>query len=57
MGFPPNYNQDRSNRDRTKSRNALKKQLKREERSIQRKQDRSITEDESGSPTEDEKKP
>ena len=40
MAFPPNYNQDRSNRARAKARKALDKQQKREEKSAQRKTER-----------------
>ncbi len=37
MAFPPNYRQERSNRERAKQRKALEKQSKRDERSAQRK--------------------
>jgi hypothetical protein len=37
MAFPPNYRQERSNRDRAKQRKALEKQQKREEKSAERK--------------------
>ena len=40
MAFPPNYNQDRSNRARAKARKALDKQQKREEKAAQRKTER-----------------
>ena len=40
MAFPPNYNQERSNRARGKARKALDKQLKREEKNAQRKSER-----------------
>jgi hypothetical protein len=40
MAFPPNYNQDRTNRARAKARKALDKQLRRDEKSALRKQDR-----------------
>lgn len=40
MAFPPNYNQERSNRARSKARKALDKQLKREEKTAQRKNER-----------------
>lgn len=45
MAFPPNYNQDRTNRARAKARKALDKQLRREEKSALRKQDRLGTEE------------
>lgn len=45
MAFPPNYNQERSNRDRNKARKLLDKQQKRDEKSAQRK-----TENASGEP-------
>lgn len=44
MAFPPNYNQERNNRARAKARKALEKQLKRDEKSAQRKQDNPDTE-------------
>lgn len=44
MAFPPNYNQERSNRARGKARKALDKQLKREEKNAQRKAERPQTE-------------
>lgn len=37
MAFPPNYRQERSNRERAKQRKALDKQSKRDERAAQRK--------------------
>ena len=37
MAFPPNYNQERRNRDNAKNRKALEKQSKRDEKSAQRK--------------------
>ncbi len=37
MAFPPNYRQERSNRERAKQRKALEKQSKRDERAAQRK--------------------
>jgi hypothetical protein len=40
MAFPPNYNQDRTNRDRNKARKMLDKQQKREEKAAQRKAER-----------------
>lgn len=40
MAFPPNYNQDRSNRARAKARKALEKQQKREDKAAQRKTER-----------------
>lgn len=40
MAFPPNYNQERSNRDRNKARKLLDKQQKRDEKAAQRKTDR-----------------
>lgn len=40
MAFPPNYNQDRTNRDRNKARKLLDKQQKREEKAAQRKAER-----------------
>ncbi len=39
MAFPPNYQQERSNRARNKARKALDKQIKREEKASQRKPD------------------
>jgi hypothetical protein len=57
MAFPPNYNQDRNNRSRVKARKALEKQLKREEKSAQRKRERSIdAPDDSTAPRQEEKK-
>jgi hypothetical protein len=46
MAFPPNYNQDRTNRARAKAKKALDKQLRRDEKSALRKQDRSGTDGE-----------
>ncbi len=40
MPFPPNYNQERNSRSRVKAQKALEKQLKRDEKSSQRKQER-----------------
>ena len=37
MAFPPNYSQERSNRERNKARKALDKQQKRDDKSSQRK--------------------
>jgi hypothetical protein len=37
MAFPPNYRQERSNRERAKQRKALEKQQKRADKSNQRK--------------------
>ncbi len=37
MAFPPNYRQERSNRDKAKHQKALEKQHKREEKNAQRK--------------------
>lgn len=56
MAFPPNYNQERNNRSRAKARKALEKQLKREEKSSQRKQDRPVTENETA-PAPEKKEP
>jgi hypothetical protein len=44
VAFPPNYHQERSNRNRSKQQKALEKQQKREEKSAQRKQDQPHTE-------------
>jgi hypothetical protein len=41
MAFPPNYRQERSNRERAKQRKALEKQQKRAEKSLQRRDDNS----------------
>jgi hypothetical protein len=41
MAFPPNYRQERSNRERAKQRKALEKQQKRAEKSLQRRDDSS----------------
>jgi hypothetical protein len=43
VAFPPNYNQDRKNRDRAKHQKALEKQQKRDEKSAQRKQSETET--------------
>ncbi len=44
MPFPPNYNQDRKNRDRAKQQKALEKQQKREEKKLsQRKEHPELT--------------
>jgi hypothetical protein len=40
MAFPPNYNQERNNRSRSKAQKALDKQQKREDKSAQRKSER-----------------
>ena len=40
MAFPPNYNQERNNRSRSKAQKALDKQQKREDKSAQRKTER-----------------
>lgn len=37
MAFPPNYRQERSNRERAKQRKAQEKQARRDEKSVQRK--------------------
>ena len=37
MAFPPNYNQERRNRENSKNRKALEKQSKRDEKNAQRK--------------------
>lgn len=37
MAFPPNYNQERNSRSRSKAQKALDKQQKREDKSAQRK--------------------
>jgi hypothetical protein len=37
VAFPPNYRQERSNRERTKQRKALEKQARRDEKSAARK--------------------
>jgi hypothetical protein len=37
VAFPPNYRQERSNRERAKQRKALEKQSRRDERAAQRK--------------------
>jgi hypothetical protein len=39
MAFPPNYNQERSNRDKAKQAKAIDKQNKRDEKAAQRKHD------------------
>ena len=39
MAFPPNYRQERSNRDKAKQRKMLEKQEKRDEKNAQRKTD------------------
>lgn len=57
MPFPPNYNQDRTNRARNKARKALDKQLRRDEKSALRKQDRPSTESVSASAAEKEEQP
>jgi len=57
MAFPPNYNQDRTNRARAKARKALDKQLRRDEKSALHKQDRPGTESESASAAEKEEQP
>lgn len=40
MAFPPNYNQERNNRTRTKAKKALDRQLKREGKATARKSER-----------------
>ncbi len=57
MAFPPNYNQDRTNRARAKARKALDKQLRRDEKSALRKQDRLGTEAEGAAAAEKEEQP
>ncbi|MBC8036543.1 MAG: hypothetical protein H7X89_04940 [Rhizobiales bacterium] len=57
MAFPPNYNQDRTNRARAKARKALEKQLRRDEKSAQRKQDRPMTDAETASAPDTEEQP
>lgn len=52
MAFPPNYNQERNNRARSKARKAHEKQLKRDEKSARRKQDRPDTPGEAASAAE-----
>lgn len=54
MAFPPNYNQERTNRARAKARKALDKQSRREEKSAQRKQDRPAMDAEAASAPEHE---
>ncbi|HUR43789.1 MAG TPA: hypothetical protein VMZ01_06800 [Aestuariivirga sp.] len=54
MAFPPNYNQDRTNRARAKARKALDKQLRRDEKSALRKQDRPLTDAETAAARENE---
>lgn len=39
MAFPPNYRQERSNRERAKQAKALEKQARRDEKSLTRKQE------------------
>ena len=39
MGFPPNYGQERRSREVAKQRKAKEKQMKREEKSVNRKHD------------------
>lgn len=43
LAFPPNYRQERSNRERAKQRKALEKQSKRDERSAQRRDAADVT--------------
>lgn len=57
MAFPPNYNQDRTNRARNKARKALEKQLRRDEKSALRKQDRPLTDTEAAATPEKEEQP
>jgi hypothetical protein len=45
MAFPPNYRLDKSNRARSAAQKALEKQMKREEKSAQRKRDRQAATD------------
>lgn len=40
MAFPPNYNQERNSRSRSKAQKALDKQQKREDKAAQRKNER-----------------
>jgi hypothetical protein len=51
MAFPPNYNQERNNRARTKARKALDKQQEREEKAAQRKRERDAEEPQVASQT------
>ncbi|MDP8996168.1 MAG: hypothetical protein ABI230_06410 [Aestuariivirga sp.] len=44
MAFPPNYRQERSNRDKAKQRKMLEKQEKRDEKNAQRKTEPQIDE-------------
>lgn len=57
MAFPPNYNQDRTNRARNKARKALEKQLRRDEKSALRKQDRSLADADAAAAPEKEDQP
>ncbi len=57
MAFPPNYNQDRTNRARAKAKKALDKQLRRDEKSALRKQERPVMEGEAASAQENEEQP
>ncbi len=57
MAFPPNYNQDRTNRARAKARKALDKQSKREEKAAQRKHDQPATEQGSAAVADKEEQP
>jgi hypothetical protein len=41
MAFPPNYRQERNNRDRAKQQKAAQKQAEREQRAAERKNDKS----------------
>jgi hypothetical protein len=51
VAFPPNYNQDRKNRDRAKQQKALEKQQKREDKSAQRKKEHDPVDSEVLSPS------
>ncbi len=53
MAFPPNYRQERNNRERAKQRKALEKQAKREEKSALRKADEPAPAPESGPAAEE----
>ena len=57
MAFPPNYNQERTNRARAKARKALDKQSKREEKAAQRKHDQPATEQGSAAVADKEEQP
>ncbi len=53
MAFPPNYRQERNNRDRAKHQKALEKQQKRAEKSTLRKEDSDEPADAAPRATED----